>query len=109
MDPVRVSLSAVTEIAATYACTSTTCTELSKTLASPGASIHESREPVGTVRQSREQLELPDFGERLGGKAVDSHSTGQVGRKTGKTPDADCGKHETTVGKTGKLRTKVKS
>ena len=42
---------------------------------------------------------LPDFGTHLGndGKAFESHSTGQVNRKTGKTSDADAdwGKHET--------------
>ena len=77
----------------------------------------ESQDPWSDamVRQLREQLmaELPDFGEHLGydGKAVDSHSTGQVSRKTGKTsdPDADWGKHETAGGKTGKLWRKVKS
>ena len=44
---------------------------------------------------------MPDFGERLGGKAVDSRSTGR--RKTGKTSDPDWGKHETAGSKTGKL------
>ena len=52
-------------------------------------------------------------GEHLGydGKAVDSYSTGQTSRKTGKTPDADWGKHETTGvdRKTGNLWRKVKS
>ncbi|MCY4357487.1 MAG: hypothetical protein OXD01_08205 [Gammaproteobacteria bacterium] len=42
---------------------------------------------------------LPDFAERMGydGKAIDSHSTGQAKRETGKTsdPDADWGKHKT--------------
>ena len=58
---------------------------------------------------------MPDFGEHLGydGKAVDSYSTGQTSRKTGKTsdPDADWGKHETTGvdRKTGNLWRKVKS
>ncbi len=79
----------------------------------------ESKDPWvgGMVRELREQLtaELPDFGEHLGydGKAVNSHSTGQVSRKTGKTsdPDANWGKHETAGidGKTGNLWTKVKS
>ena len=47
----------------------------------------------------REQLMelLPDFGRHLGfdGKAIPSHSTGQVNRKTERTsdPDADWGKH----------------
>ena len=44
---------------------------------------------------------------------MNSHSTGQVSRKTGKTsdPDASWRKHETAGmdGKTGNLRTKVKS
>ena len=58
---------------------------------------------------------LPDFGVRLGydGKAIESHSTGQTNRETGKTsdPDADWGKHEThgVNNKTGKAWTKVKS
>jgi hypothetical protein len=65
----------------------------------------------------REQLMevLPDFGRHLGydGKAVESHSTGQVSRRTGETsdPEADWGKHE-TVGndsRTGKQWTKIKS
>ena len=41
----------------------------------------ESKEPWadGMVRQLRERVELPDFGERLGcdGKAVDNHGTDQ--------------------------------
>jgi hypothetical protein len=59
--------------------------------------------------------ELPDFGHHLGydGKAVESHSTGQVNRQSGETsdPDADWGKHETAGvdGRTGKQWTKVKS
>ena len=40
---------------------------------------------------------------------MDSHSTGQVSRKTGKTSAPDWGKHETAGGKTGKLWRKVKS
>ena len=69
------------------------------------------------MRQVREQLmeEVEDFGEHLGydGKAIESHSTGQENRKTGKTsdPEADWGKHE-TGGKdrrTGKLWRKVKT
>ena len=57
---------------------------------------------------------LPDFGRHLGydGKAIDSHSTGQASRKTGRTsdPDADWGKHETRgVDKTGKPWAKIKS
>ena len=58
---------------------------------------------------------LPDFGRHLGydGKAVESHSTGQASRKTGRTsdPDADWGKHETrgVDAKTGKAWVKVKS
>ena len=56
----------------------------------------------GMVNRLREQLmeALPDFGEHLGydGKAIDSHSSGHINKKTGKTsdPDADWGKHETT-------------
>ena len=59
--------------------------------------------------------EVEDFGEHLGydGKAIESHSTGQENRKTGKTsdPEADWGKHQ-TGGKdhrTGKLWRKVKT
>ena len=57
---------------------------------------------------------LPDFGRHLGydGKAVESHSTGQASRKTGRTsdPDADWGKHETqgVDATTGQVWTKVK-
>ena len=44
---------------------------------------------------------LPDFGERLGGKAVNSHWADQSQDR--QDPGADWGKHETTgVGKTGK-------
>ena len=69
------------------------------------------------MRHVREQLmeEVEDFGEHLGydGKAIESHSTGQENRKTGKTsdPEADWGKHQ-TGGKdrrTGKLWRKVKT
>ena len=57
---------------------------------------------------------LPDFGRHLGydGKAIDSHSTRQASRKTGRTSDADAdwGKHETGgVDKTGKPWAKIKS
>ena len=58
---------------------------------------------------------LPDFGRHLGydGKAVESHSTGQTSRKTGRTSDADAdwGQHETrgVDAKTGKPWVKVKS
>ena len=57
---------------------------------------------------------LPDFGRHLGydGKAIDSHSTGQASRKTGRTSDADAdwGKHETRgVDRTGKAWVKIKS
>ena len=57
---------------------------------------------------------LPDYGEHLGadGKGIRSHSTGRVGRKTGKASDedADWGTH-TTGGVDGKGRAweKVKS
>ena len=56
---------------------------------------------------------LPDFGQHLGfdGKAIDSHSTGQVDRARGQTsdPDADGGKHATrgVTGRTGKPWTKI--
>ena len=65
----------------------------------------------------REQLMdvLPDFGEHQGydGKAIKSHSTGQVNKESGETsdPDADWGKHETCGfnSATGKSWTKIKS
>lgn len=64
------------------------------------------------VRQLPERTELPDFGKHLGydGKTVDSHSTGQASRKTGKTSDPDAGKHQTTGvdRKTGNLWMKAK-
>ena len=71
----------------------------------------------GMVRGLRESLmkELPDFGCHLGydGKAINSYSTGQKGRKTGETSDtdADWGKHETKGinSETGKQWTKVKT
>lgn len=71
----------------------------------------------GMMKTLREQLmeELPEFGRHLGydGKAIESHSTGQVNRKTGTTSDsdADWGKHETrgVDRKSGKEWTKVKS
>ena len=58
------------------------------------------------VLRDRLMAVVPDFGRHLGydGKAMDSHSTGQTSRKTGRTsdPDADWGKHETQgVDKTG--------
>ena len=47
------------------------------------------------VMRDRLMEVLPDFGRHLGydGKAIDSHSTGQASRKTGRTsdPDADWG------------------
>ena len=69
------------------------------------------------IKNLREQLmlELPDFGQHLGydGKAIDSHSTGQVNQQTGQTsdPDGDWGKHETKGinAKTGQEWNKVKS
>lgn len=72
---------------------------------------------TGMIQELRERLmeELPDFGKHLGydGKAVDSYSTGNKNKETGKTsdPDADWGKHETKGidRKTGKLWSKVKS
>lgn len=72
---------------------------------------------TGMIPALREQLmdALPDFGRHLGydGKAIESHSTGRVGRTTGATsdPDADWGKHE-TVGvdaRTGKAWKKLKT
>ena len=65
----------------------------------------------------REQLMavLPDFGQHLGydGKAIDSHSTGQVDNKSGhcSDPDADWGHHETAGvnTKTGTPWKKVKN
>ena len=58
---------------------------------------------------------LPDFGVHLGydGKAIPSHSTGQVNQDTQQTsdPDADWGKHEThgVNSKTGKAWKKIKT
>lgn len=69
---------------------------------------------IQTLRQQLMQA-LPDFGRHLGydGKAIGSHSTGRVNRKTGQTsdPDADWGKHETRGidRKTGQAWNKVKS
>jgi hypothetical protein len=59
--------------------------------------------------------ELPDLGCHLGydGKAIESHSTGQVDRDSGQSsdPDADWGKHETSGvdARTGKPWKKIKS
>ena len=59
--------------------------------------------------------ELPEFGLHLGydGKAIQSHSTGQINQDTQQTsdPDADWGKHETRGinSKTGKQWNKIKS
>jgi hypothetical protein len=59
--------------------------------------------------------ELPDFGQHQGcdGKGIDSHSTGNINKKSGTTtdPDADRGKHEVcgVDSKTGKMWSKVKS
>ena len=71
----------------------------------------------GMMLTLREQLMaiVPDFGEHMGydGKSIESHSTGQQDRHTGKTsdPDANWGKHETTGvdNKTGKPWKTVKS
>ena len=80
--------------------------------------LEEAHGLVGAmIKTLREQLmvELPDFGQHLGydGKAIGSHSTGQIHRKTGETsdPDANWGKHEThgIDSKTGKEWDKVKS
>jgi hypothetical protein len=68
------------------------------------------------VVKLREQLMvlLPDFGRHLGfdGKAIHSHSTGQVNQKSAQPsdPDADWGKHETRgVDANGKPWNKIKS
>lgn len=68
------------------------------------------------ITHLREQLMavLPDFGCHLGydGKAIDSHSTGRVNKKTDTTSDpaADWGNHSTTGidNKTGKPWQKIK-
>ena len=85
------------------------------------ANVIELEETRGMVTEMittlREQLMevLPEFGQHLGydGKAIDSHSTGQVSRITGETsdPDADWGKHETSGvdTRTGKSWKKIKS
>ena len=85
------------------------------------ANVIELEETLGMVTAMittlREQLMevLPEFGCHLGydGKAIDSHSTGQVSRITGETsdPDADWGKHETSGvdTRTGKSWKKIKS
>lgn len=85
------------------------------------ANVIELEESLGLISAMvpalRTQLmeALPDFGQHLGydGKAIDSHSTGQVNRETGKTsdPDADWGKHETAGidRRTGKQWKKIKS
>lgn len=64
--------------------------------------------------RSKLMAALGGFGRHLGydGKALDSHSTGQASRKTGKTsdPDADWGCHETQgVDSHGRAWSKVKS
>jgi hypothetical protein len=72
---------------------------------------------TGMITTLCEQLMevLPEFGCHLGddGKAIESHSTGQVSRITGETsdPDADWGKHETSGvdARTGKSWKKIKS
>ena len=57
------------------------------------------KQMLASLRQSLCEV-LPDFGRHLGfdGKAVESHSTGQKDRETGKTsdPDADWGHHTTS-------------
>ncbi len=81
--------------------------ELEQTLGLVSAMVPALREQLMAV--------LPEFGQHLGydGKAIDSHSTGQVNRQTDETsdPDADWGKHETAGidGRTGKQWTKIKS
>jgi hypothetical protein len=72
---------------------------------------------TGMVATLGRQLmaELPDFGRHLGydGKAIDSHSSGQVNGHSGETsdPHADWGKHETrgVDARTGRPWTKLKS
>lgn len=68
---------------------------------------------LASLRQSLCEV-LPDFSRHLGfdGKAVESHSSGQKDRETGKTsdPDADWGDHTTSgVDANGKAWTQVKS
>ncbi len=81
--------------------------ELEQTLGLVSAMVPALREHLMAV--------LPDFRQHLGydGKAIDSHSTGQVNRQTDETsdPDADWGKHETAGidRRTGKQWTKIKS
>jgi len=81
--------------------------ELEETLGLVSAMVPALREQLMEV--------LPDFGQHLGydGKAIDSHSTGQVNQQSQETsdPDADWGKHETTGinGRTGKQWKKIKS
>ena len=71
------------------------------------------KQMLASLRQSLTEV-LPDVGRHLGfdGKAVESHSTGQKDRETGKAsdPDADWGHHTTSgVDANGKAWTKVKS
>ena len=69
---------------------------------------------IGSLRASLFE-EVPDFGRHLGydGKAIESHSTGRVGKgeEHASDPDADWGKHETSGvnGRTGAVWKKVKS
>lgn len=67
---------------------------------------------IDSLREELTEL-LPGFGENLGydGKSIESHSTGNKNRETGKTsdPDADWGKHEYSgVDSSGKAWTKIK-
>ena len=80
--------------------------------------LEESLGMVKNITTSLRQLlmeELSDFGVHLGfdGKAIPSHSTGQVNKETNQTsdPDADWGKHEThgINTKTGTPWMKIKS
>ena len=84
------------------------------------ASVAQLEDKRGLIRgmtdalRSKLMAALGDFGRHLGydGKALDSHSTGQANRKTGKAsdPDADWGHHETRgVDNNGKAWSKVKS
>lgn len=80
--------------------------------------LEDEQSLVSAMSQTlREQLMeiLPDFGQHPGydGKAIQSHSTGQIRQASGETsdPDAAWGKHETRGidSKTGQAWSKVKS
>jgi len=77
--------------------------------------LHRCVAPLLAGIHRRRLAVLPDFGRHLGydGKAIESHSSGQVNRAKGETsdPNADWGKHETggVDARTGKPWTKIKS